>query len=149
MKGKILSLTAILSIVLIFTSCSKYEDGGPLGNPEKVIAADWAFDDFKALPGTEPDLPVASANTENYSEDLIIEENGDFSHTISFESNGTEFTEEFNGQWYLFDDETRIHFMAIDDEGDIIPVDYRIIRLKKGELVLQSESGHQFFYIDE
>ena len=148
MKGKILSLTAILSLVLIFTSCSKYEDGGPLGNPEKVIAADWVFDNFKALPGSDPDLPVASTNTQNYTESLIIEANGDFSHDISFESNGTSFTALYTGQWYLFDDDTRIHFMAIDDEGDIIPIDFRIIRLKKDELVLQDESGHQFFYTD-
>lgn len=145
MKTKLLSVFVLLAGALVFSSCSKYEEGGPfLGSKKGVLARDWEFDDYEAFVSDDEDH--SSVNNNDYEEELTFEKDGTFDGEITLNSTTTVDVE---GQWEFVDDQKFIRFVMESSSGGASfssGETLKIIKLKKDELILEEADGDLITY---
>lgn len=139
MKTKALTILVLLAGVMVFSSCSKYEEGGPMFSKKGALAGEWEFDDYDPLVGT-----VTISST--YEEELTIEKDGTFKNEITY---GPGATEEWEGTWEFVDDKKFVRIVYEISSGGSTSsggTTWRIYKLKKDELIFQYSNGDLVTY---
>lgn len=148
MNKKFFKITVLVITVLAFTSCSKYEEGGPLFSAKGAIVNEWEFDDFDKMSGTDKEHDSEMDGVSSYSEEMNIEKDGSFDYSIQIVHDAGTVNSDGDGEWFLWDDNTRITFRTVND-GIVYTDSYRIVRLKSNELILEDSYGHQYIYVSK
>ena len=139
MKTKMYSILVIFAVAFLFSSCSKYEEGGPMFSKKGALTKEWEFSKYEAYNDND-DHP--SENHSDYEETLIFEKDGTFERTVDYGS-GTSF--DYEGKWEFVDDKK---FVRIIYEGDNYSSGFtwRIYKLKKDELIFEENDGDLIEY---
>lgn len=146
--NQLLALALIAAMaVTTFTSCKKYEDGGPLNKAKKNLTSSWKLDNY-FLNGTEATSSLLiSGLTEEYTE------NGSYIRSY-VDKDGDFFSE--TGDWQFDDKKTNIDVSGIgslelsNNNSSVSASDYTTLRLKNEELWYYFENGgdlHEFHFV--
>lgn len=138
MKKKALTLLFLFGGAIIFSSCSKYEEGGPLFSKKGTLTAEWEFDDYEAYNDNDDHQSV---NHSDYEETLIFEKDGTYEREIEYGNNSYDY----EGKWEFFDDKKYIRVIY---EGDNYSSGFtwRIYKLKNDELIFEEWDGDLITY---
>ena len=66
---------------------------------------------------------------------------------ISYSDNGASVNEDLDIQWYLYDDDTFIHIVYKDNNNNLYVDDYKIVKLKKDEMILEDAAAGLYTYV--
>lgn len=138
MKTKTLTVLLLFASALI-TSCSKYEEGGPLFSKKGTLTKEWEFDDYDALNGND-DHP--SENNSDYEETITFEKDGTFKREIDL---GNSNSYDYEGKWEFRDDKKYIR-VVYEGDGFSSGFTWRIYKLKKDELIFEEWDGDLITY---
>jgi len=120
--NQFLSLTAILAILLT-TSCSKYDEGGPLSKAEDIITKEWSME--RAY---KNGLPV-----EKVTDNPQI---GEVTEDMTFKSDGTmtreKSTGKLSGTWKLVNNKKQIEITITSPSANASTITYDIMKLTDG-----------------
>ncbi len=146
MKTKLLSVFVLLAGALVFSSCSKYEEGGPfLGSKKGILARDWEYDDYESM-GDETHTSDQSG-IDDYEELITFDKDGGFEREVSYKMGGSSFDYDEDGTWEFMDDKNFIRIVYEDNGGSPGGYYWKIIKLKKEELILENDFGGRITYV--
>jgi hypothetical protein len=128
--GKFYALVFFAAFALIFSGCSKYEDGPAISLLTKTarLTGEWE---------------VVEIDQEELGSDetmtLTFDKNGDFSMYYKYSYEGYEFTFDEKGDWVWADGKEVVE-VTVDGER----MDFEILRLTDSELWCEDEDNYEW-----
>lgn len=133
-------------IILFFSGCKKYEEGGLVSKTEKNLIKDWSLSKYLKNDIDETSSILITNYEESYSESGI--------YSRSFNDKDDEF-ESQSGTWEFDKENLLLNISGVgsieisEDDGTISSSTYYIIKLEKEEFWYYYENGgekHEFHF---
>jgi hypothetical protein len=128
-----LSLVALLALTAVVSSCNKYEEGSnfSLISAKGRMAGQWKLTSY-TVNGTD-----YTSSAGDYT--VTIDKDGTYSGTAVYTVLGTQFTDNFSGNWEFNSDKTTV---SMTETGSSTAEVYTIVELKNKEMKLKQVDGN-------
>ena len=137
MRTLTLLATVLFTVSLVFSGCSKYDEGPGLSlrSKTKRLARNWKIVKI----GEDYDASAADAEFDAWYD---FKEDGTLTAREIVRDPGEILS--YSGSWEFSDDKERLVFFILDEDGERVSSDHPILRLTSSELWWTDVDGRQW-----